>query len=85
MDYLERASKISAVASLSEKETDLFLSLTNPLFEKKYDFVELYNLFSKLIEKNQGNKACELYKEKQQHYESEPSSYPELQDDVQIG
>lgn len=85
MDYLERAAKISAEANLSEKEVDLFISLTNPLLGKEYDFVELYNLFEKLIKYDQGGKACELYTEKQKHYETEPSAYPELEDDVRIG
>ena len=56
MDYLERAAKISAEANLSEKEVDLFISLTNPLLGKEYDFVELYNLFEKLIKYDQGVK-----------------------------
>lgn len=85
MDYLERSAKISAKAKLSEKEIDLFISLTNPLFGKEYSFIELYNLFEKLIRYNQGTKACELYEEKQKHYETEPSAYPELEDDVRIG
>lgn len=85
MDYLERSAEISAEAKLSENEIDLFISLTNPLFGKEYDFVELYNLFAKLIKYDQGRKACELYKEKQKHYETEPSAYPELEDDVRIG
>ena len=48
MDYLERSAKISAEAQLSEKEMDLFISLTNPLLGKEYDFIELYTLFEKL-------------------------------------
>ena len=85
MDYLNRSAKIAAEANLSEKETDLFISLTNPLFGHNYDFIELYNLFSKLLNSNQGDEACSLYKEKQKHYETEPSAYPELEDDVQFG
>lgn len=85
MDYLERSAKISAEAQLSEKEMDLFISLTNPLLGKEYDFIELYTLFEKLIKFDQGGKACELYKEKQEHYETEPSAYPELEDEVRIG
>lgn len=85
MDYLNRSAKIAAEAMLTEKETDLFICLTNPLLGHNYDFQELYSLFSKLINSNQGDEACKLYKEKQEHYETEPSAYPELEDDVQIG
>lgn len=85
MDYLVRSAEIAAEAQLSEKETYLFISLTNPLFSQKYEFTELYELFKKLVITDQGEKACELYKEKQDHYETEPSAYPELNDDVRIG
>lgn len=84
MDYLNRSAEIAAEANLTEKETDLFISLTNPLFRHNYDFRELYNLFSKLINSNQGDEAYKLYEEKQKHYETEPSAYPELEDDVRI-
>ena len=85
MDYLERSAEIAAKAQLSEKETELFISLTNPLLSNKYEFTELYELFKKLVITDQGKKACELYKEKQEHYETEPSAFPELNDDVRIG
>ena len=85
MDYLDRLTKIAAQANLSEKETELFFSLTNPLYGSGYDFVELYHLFLKLIKNNQGDDACNLYVEKQKHFELEPSAHPELEDDVRIG
>ena len=85
MDYLDRSAKIAAQANLSEKETELFFGLTNPLNRSGYEFVELYHLFLNLINTNQGDDACNLYVEKQKHFELEPSAYPELEDDVRIG
>lgn len=38
-----------------------------------------------MIKYNQGDKACKLYEEKQKYFKTEPSAYPELEDDVQVG
>lgn len=85
MDYLNRSAEIAAEAKFTEKESCLFINLTNPLLGHDFNFIELYHLFEKLIKSNQGVKACELYEEKQDHYEAEPSAYPEFEDDVRIG
>ena len=38
-----------------------------------------------MIKYNQGDKASKLYEDKQKYFKTEPSAYPELEDDVQVG
>ena len=83
--YLEQLSSISNSAQLTEKEIDLLWHLTSPISNKEYDFMDLYNLFSKLIQYNQGENICSLYKGKKDHFETEPSAYPDLDDIVHVG
>lgn len=86
MMYLERLAVISSSAQLTEEESNILRELTDPLnSNKKYPFRTLCSLFRKLIIDNQYEDFCRSLEHKNNHFETEPSAYPELTDEVQIG